>query len=93
MSCAQCAATHQRGRFCNRCGRQLPPAVAIVRRTPLVRRFRTRHEPTEPVVRERAVVAAARPADVRRMYDRAMERAAVHSRPSLQRYLAVLATP
>ena len=34
--------------------------------------------------------AATHPAAVRRMYDTAMERAAFHSRPSLQRYLSVL---
>jgi hypothetical protein len=37
--------------------------------------------------------ATVPPAVVPRMYDTAMERAAVHSRPSLQRYLAVLVTP
>jgi hypothetical protein len=102
MSCLHCDATYQHGRFCNRCGKQLPPAALVERRTPLTRRFRSGGD-TLPGGRGREVVAAPRAsghddaavpaAVIRRMYDTAMERAAVHSRPSLQRYLAVLVTP
>jgi hypothetical protein len=114
MSCLHCDATHQRGRFCNRCGKQIPAAARVERHMPLVRRLAPRPGTAQPGRRERDVrpgppdrgssrtaagyrgqagdrhTALAHPAAVRRMYDTAMERAAVHSRPSLQRYLSVL---
>jgi hypothetical protein len=103
MSCVHCDATYQRGRFCNRCGKLMPPTSHVERRTPLIRRRTRDGDAHQPVGRGRDVAPAARashqddlaatPAMVRRMYDTALERAAVHSRPSLQRYLAVLVTP
>jgi hypothetical protein len=115
MSCLHCAATFQRGRFCNRCGKRLLAAAGVERRMPLTRRLMPREgERQQPGGQGRDVTpgapdrspsrtaaghrnqargrdtATAHPAAVRRMYDTAMERAAVHSRPSLQRYLSVL---
>jgi hypothetical protein len=38
MSCLHCAATYQRGRFCNRCGKRIPPGARADWRMPLIRR-------------------------------------------------------
>ena len=52
MSCAQCGAADQRGRFCVGCGKLLPPSTGPLRRV----RLAPRHpDETQPAQRFRVV--------------------------------------
>ncbi len=55
MFCLHCAAAHQHGRFCNRCGKLIPPASAPGRRVPPAGAF---HAP-RPLHRYLAALAAS----------------------------------
>ena len=37
MICSHCGAAHRRGRFCNRCGKQVLPAALVGRGAPTER--------------------------------------------------------
>ena len=107
MSSPNCGTAHERGSFCDRCGRRLP-VTQTIRRVTLPRRPSARRGPgrttnagavqapdaaagVHVVVGEE--VGTSQLAEVGRMYDTAMKRAAVHGHRPLQRYLSVLIEP
>ena len=53
MTCAHCNSVEQRGRFCVRCGKLLPPSLLPARRARLAPRRGLDDDDTQPVLRFR----------------------------------------
>ncbi len=60
MNCAHCDAVEQRGRFCVRCGKILPPNLDTPRRIRLAARPYLTDDMTQPVLRLRHAVPRQR---------------------------------